>query len=105
MKRKITGLSLILIITMGILLTSCGSATTTTPPPLITTPAGPTVLTVTNGSKVKNYSMEEIKDDNLVNENGGEKTLDGKINGPYPYIAVALNDILYPVGGVTVGKV
>ena len=104
MKRKITGLSLILIITAGILFASCGNAKTTTIPPVNTTAAGPTVLTVTNGSKVKNYSMDEIKDDNLVNENGGEKTQDGTINGPYPYIAVSLNDIIYPVGGITAGQ-
>jgi hypothetical protein len=103
-KRKITGLSLILIITAGILLTSCGNAKTTTIPPLNTTTAGPTVLTVTNGSQVKTYSMVEIQDDNLVNGYGGEKTPDGKISGPYPYIAVSLNDIIYPVGGITSGQ-
>jgi hypothetical protein len=102
--RKKTGLSLILIITAGILLTSCGTATTTNIPPANTTTAGPTVLTVTNGSKIKNYSLVEIQDDNLVNGYGGEKTQDGKINGPYPYIAVSLTDIMYPVGGVTTGQ-
>jgi hypothetical protein len=102
--RKLTGLSLILIIAAGVLLTSCGTAATTTVPRLITTTPGPTVLTVTNGSKVKNYSMEEIKDDNLVNENGGEKTQNGTIIGPYPYIAVSMTDIIYPVGGMTTGQ-
>jgi hypothetical protein len=48
--------------------------------------------------------MSQIKDDNLVNENGGEKTQDGTIIGPYPYIAVLLTDIIYPVGGVTSGE-
>lgn len=104
MKRKIIGLSLILIITAAVLLTSCGKATTTTNQPINTTVTGPIVLTVTNGSKVKNYSMDEIKNDNLVNGYGAEKTQDGTIIGPYPYIAVSLNDIIYPVGGVTAGQ-
>ena len=104
MNRKVTGLSLILIITAGVLLASCGTAKTTTATTTPTTPSGPTALIVTNGSKVKNYSMDEIKSDNLVNESGGEKTQDGKINGPYPYIAVSLTDIIYPVGGITSGQ-
>ena len=104
MKRKITLLSLSLLIVTGMMLASCGTATTTTSQSVITTSAGPTALTVTNGSQVKTYSMSQIKDDNLVNENGGEKTQDGTIIGPYPYIAVLLTDIIYPVGGVTSGE-
>ena len=104
MKRKITLLSLSLLIVTGMMLASCGTAATTTAQSVITTSAGPTALTVTNGSQVKTYSMSQIKDDNLVNENGGEKTQDGTIIGPYPYIAVLLTDIIYPVGGVTSGE-
>ena len=104
MKRKITGLSLILMIAAGILLTSCGTATTTHIPPANTTTAGPTALTVTNGSQVKTYSMTQIQDDNLVNGWGGEKTQDGTIVGPYQYTAVLLTDLIYPVGGVTTGE-
>jgi hypothetical protein len=48
--------------------------------------------------------MTQIQDDNLVNGYGGVKTQNGTIIGPYPYIAVALNDIIYPVGGVTAGQ-
>jgi hypothetical protein len=103
-KRKITLLSLSLLIVTGMMLASCGTAATTTAQSVITTSAGPTALTVTNGSQVKTYSMSQIKDDNLVNENGGEKTQDGTIIGPYPYIAVLLTDIIYPVGGVTSGE-
>jgi hypothetical protein len=88
----------------GMMLASCGTTATTTAQSVITTSTGPTALTVTNGSQVKNYSMSQIKDDNLVNENGGEKTQDGTIIGPYPYIAVLLTDIIYPVGGVTSGE-
>jgi hypothetical protein len=88
----------------GMMLASCGTTATTTAQSVITTSTGPTALTVTNGSQVKTYSMSQIKDDNLVNENGGEKTQDGTIIGPYPYIAVLLTDIIYPVGGVTSGE-
>lgn len=104
MKRKITLLSPSLLIVTGMMLASCGTAATTTIPPVDTTAAGPTVLTVTNGSQVKPYSMSQIQDDNLVNGYGGEKTQDGTIIGPYPYIAVLLTDIIYPVGGVTAGE-
>ena len=104
MKRKITLLSLSLLVMTGMMLASCGTTATTTAQSVITTSAGPTALTVTNGSQVKTYSMSQIKDDNLVNENGGEKTQDGTIIGPYPYIAVLLTDIIYPVGGVTSGE-
>ena len=104
MKRKITLLSLSLLIVTGMMLASCGTATTTTGQTVITTSQGPIVLTVTNGIQVKTYSMDEIKDDNLVNENGGEKTQDGTIIGPYPYIAVLLTDIIYPVGSLTAGE-
>jgi len=103
-KRKITLLSLSLLIVTGMMLASCGTATTTTGQTVITTSQGPIVLTVTNGIQVKTYSMDEIKDDNLVNENGGEKTQDGTIIGPYPYIAVLLTDIIYPVGSLTAGE-
>jgi len=47
--------------------------------------------------------MSQIKDDNLVNENGGEKARWNNYR-PYPYIAVLLTDIIYPVGGVTSGE-
>jgi hypothetical protein len=103
-KRKITLLSLSLLVMTGMMLASCGTTATTTAQSVITTSTGPTALTVTNGSQVKTYSMSQIKDDNLVNENGGEKTQDGTIIGPYPYIAVLLTDIIYPVGGVTSGE-
>lgn len=104
MKRKITLLSLSLLIVTGMMLASCGTATTTTSQSVITTSAGPTALTVTNGSQVKTYSMSQIQNDNVVNGWGGEKTQDGTIVGPYPYIAVLLTDIIYPVGGVTAGE-
>ena len=104
MKRKITLLSLSLLVMTGMMLASCGTTATTTAQSVITTSTGLTALSVTNGSQVKTYSMSQIKDDNLVNENGGEKTQDGTIIGPYPYIAVLLTDIIYPVGGVTSGE-
>jgi len=86
------------------LLASCSNSTTTTRPPVITTTEGPTILTVTNGSKVKTYSMTDIQDDNQQTGYGGELEPNGTIIGPYPYIAVLLTDIIYPVGGVTNGE-
>ena len=104
MKRKIIWFNLSILIVAGMLLASCSNSTTTTRPPVITTTEGPTILTVTNGSKVKTYSMTDIQDDNQQTGYGGELEPNGTIIGPYPYIAVLLTDIIYPVGGVTNGE-
>jgi hypothetical protein len=103
-KRKIIWFNLSILIVAGMLLASCSNSTTTTRPPVITTTEGPTILTVTNGSKVKTYSMTDIQDDNQQTGYGGELEPNGTIIGPYPYIAVLLTDIIYPVGGVTNGE-
>jgi hypothetical protein len=87
------------------LLASCGNAgITTTMQPIQTTPKGPVVLTVTNGSTVKTYSLVDLQDANLTTGYGGEKEQDGNIIGPYPYMAVALTDLLSAVGGITAGQ-
>jgi hypothetical protein len=104
-KRKNTWSGLSVLIVAGMLLASCGNASTTvTQSPIRTTPGGPIVLTVTDGSTVKGYSLTDLKDDNTTTGNGGEKEQDGTIIGPYPYIAVTLTDLLYPVGGLTAGQ-
>jgi len=103
-KRKIIWFNLSILIVAGMLLASCSNSTTTTRPPVITTTEGPTILTVTNGSKVKTYSMTDIQNDNQQTGYGGELEPNGTIIGPYPYIAVLLTDIIYPVGGVTNGE-
>jgi hypothetical protein len=103
-KRKIIWFNLSILIVAGMLLASCSNSTTTTRPPVITTTEGPTILTVTNGTKVKTYSMTDIQDDNQQTGYGGEVEPNGTIIGPYPYIAVLLTDIIYPVGGVTNGE-
>ena len=105
MKRKNTWSGLCVLMVAGILFASCGNAsTTTTMQPIRTTPDGPVVLTVTDGSTVKTYSLTDLKDDNTTTGNGGEKEQDGTIIGPYPYIAVTLTDLLYPMGGITAGQ-
>ncbi|MGP8080150.1 MAG: hypothetical protein ACLPVI_06530 [Dehalococcoidales bacterium] len=105
MKRKITWLGLSILIAAGMLLAACGNAgTATTQQPIQTTPKGPVVLTVTNGNTVKTYSLVDLQDANTTTGYGGEKEQDGTIVGPYPYITVALTDLLYDVGGITAGQ-
>ena len=105
MKRKSTWSGLSILIVAGMLFASCGNAiTTTTQRTIRTTPVGPVVLTVTDGSTVKTYSLADLKHDNTTTGNGGEKEQDGTIVGPYPYIAVTLTDLLYPMGGITAGQ-
>jgi hypothetical protein len=48
--------------------------------------------------------MTDIQDDNQQTGFGGEVEQNGTILGPYPYIAILLTDIIYPVGGVTNGE-
>lgn len=62
------------------------------------------MLTVTNGSVIKTYSMTDLQDANLVTGYGGEKEQDGTIIGPYPYQGVTLTDLLNAVGGITEGQ-
>ena len=89
------------------LLASCStstSTTTTTTTVAPTTPAGPVVLTVTNGSKVKTYSLADLQGLTAVTGNGGTKGKGGTITGPFSYQGVALKDLLNAVGGVTSGQ-
>jgi len=80
------------------LLASCSTSTTTT------TPAGPVVLTVTNGSTVKTYSLADLQKLKAVTGNGGTKGKGGTVTGPFSYQGVALKDLLNAVGGVTSGQ-
>ena len=102
MKKRVSWLGLSFLLVAGMLLASCSTANTTTPAAPITTSEGPVVLTVTNGSAIKTYSMTDLQDANLVSGYGGEDQ-DGTITGPYPYGGVALTDLLSAVGGITEG--
>ena len=113
MKKKITWLGLSVLIVAAMLLASCGtstttpkSATTTTTSTTVTstTPTGPVVLTVTNGSKVKTYSLADLQALKSVTGNGGTKNKVGVVNGPFSYKGVALVDLLNAVGGIAAGQ-
>jgi len=95
----------------AMLLASCSTTTSTSTPTsttttavVSTTPAGPVVLTVTNGSTVKSYSMADLQALPAVTGNGGTKNKTGVITGPFSYQGVALKDLLNAVGGVTSGQ-
>jgi hypothetical protein len=100
MVKKFTWLCLGLMMVAAMLLASCSASTTTTTT-TTTTAAGPTVLTVTNGSIVKTYSLAALQALTAVTGNGGTKGKGGAITGPFSYQGVALTNLLNSVGGVT----
>ena len=117
MKRKVTWLSLILLLVAAMLLASCGSTTSTTTSTTTTaaattsaavtttTASGGTVLTVTEGSQVKTYTMSDLQALPSVSGNGGYMGKGGSITGPFPYQGVALTTLLNAVGGISEGEI
>jgi hypothetical protein len=111
MKRKFIWSSLSLLLAAAMLLASCGTTTSTTTPATTTsavvtttTAAGATVLTVTEGSQVKTYSMAALQALPSVSGSGGSLGKGGTITGPFPYQGVALSTLLNAVGGITSGE-
>ena len=112
MKKKYIWLGLSVLVAAAMLLASCGKSTTTAKSTTSTTvttststtPVGPVVLTVTNGSKVKTYSLADLQALKSVTGNGGTKSAGGTIKGPFSFQGVALIDLLNAVGGVTAGQ-
>ena len=103
MKKKIIVLSFLIL--AASVLVSCGtssktstSMTSTTSPATSTTGAGSVVLTVTNGSTIKTYSLEDLQAFTPVTGTGG--TL---VTGLSSYQGVALTDLLNAVGGIAKG--
>jgi hypothetical protein len=112
-KKKIIWLGLSVLIAAAMLLSSCGTSTTTPTTTtttvaetttVATTPVGPVVLTVTNGSTVKTYSLANLQALKSVTGKGGTKGKGGTVNGPYSYQGVALIDLLNAVGGIAAGQ-
>ena len=116
MKRKVTWLSLILLLVTAMLLASCGSTTSTTTSTATTaaattaiavtttTATSATVLTVTEGSQVQTYTMAALQALPSVSGNGGSLGKGGTITGPFPYQGVALTTLLNAVGGIAEGE-
>jgi hypothetical protein len=111
MKRKFIWSSLSLLLAAAMLLASCGTTTSTTTPATTTsavvtttTAAGATVLTVTEGSQVKTYSMAALQALPSISGSGGSLGKGGTITGPFPYQGVALSTLLNAVGGITSGE-
>jgi hypothetical protein len=116
MKRKFIWSVLSLLLAAAMLLASCGSTTSTTTPATTaatttsaavttTTAVGATVLTVTEGSQVKTYSMAALQALPSVSGSGGSLGKGGTITGPFPYQGVALSTLLNAVGGITSGEI
>ena len=98
MIKKFTWLGLGLMMVAAMLLASCSTSTTTT------TAAGPVVLTVTNGSTVKTYSLAALQALTSTTGNGGMMGKGGAVTGPFSYKGVALKTLLNAVGGVISGQ-
>ena len=79
MMKKVTWLGLGLMMVAAMLLASCSTSTTTT------TAAGPVVLTVTNGSTVKTYSLAALQALTSTTGNGGTMGKGGPVTGPFSY--------------------
>jgi len=106
--KKVTWLGLCVFLVAVMLLASCTSATTTTQtstPASTTTipPGGEIVLTVTEGSKVNNFSLMDLQALPSITGNGGYMSQSGTITGPFSYQGVALTDLLGTVGGISEG--
>jgi hypothetical protein len=87
-----------------------GPAATTTPtmsptaaPPTTTpsAPAGPTVLTVVNGTKTVEYSLAALQKFQPYSGNGGTKNKTGVITGPFTYQGVPLLVLVNAAGGAS----
>jgi hypothetical protein len=111
MKKKVTWLGLSLLLVVAMLLASCGTTSTTstqTSTIASTTtipPGGETVLTVTEGNKVNNFSLMDLQALPSVSGNGGSLGKGGTITGPFAYQGVALSTLLNTVGGISAGQI
>jgi hypothetical protein len=107
--KKVTWLGLCLFLVAVMLLASCGTSATTTTQTFTTAstttipPGGETVLIVTEGSKVNNFSLMDLQALPSVTGNGGYMSQSGTIMGPFSYQGVALTNLLNTVGGISEG--
>jgi hypothetical protein len=107
--KKVTWLGLSLLLVVGMLLASCSTSTTTTTQTSTTAsmttmpPGGYPVLTVTEGSKVNNFSLMVLRALTSTTGNGGYMSQSGTITGPFSCQGVALTNLLNTVGGISEG--
>ena len=87
--KKVTWLGLSLLLVVGMLLASCSAPTitttqtSTTASATTTPPGGETVLTVTEGSKVNNFSLLDLQAFPSVTGNGGYVSQSGTITANF----------------------
>ena len=107
--KKVTWLGLCLFLVAGMLLASCSTSTPTTTQTSTTAsmttipPGGETVLTVTEGNKVNDFSLMDLRAFPSVTGNGGYMSQSGTITGPFSYQGVILTNLLNTVGGISEG--
>src|SRR5271157_2611594 len=98
--KKVTWLGLCLLLVVGMLLASCSTSTTTTTQTSTTAsmttipPGGETVLTVTEGNKVNDFSLMDLRALSSVTGYGGYVSQSGTITGPFSCQGVALTNLL-----------
>ena len=107
--KKVTWLGLCLFLVAVMLLVSCSTSAPTTAQTSTTAntttipPGGETVLTVTEGSKVNNFSLMDLRALPSVTGYGGYVSQSGIIMGPFSYQGVAMTNLLNTVGGISEG--
>ena len=101
MKKKVIWLGLGLLTAAAMLLASCGTSSETPSMPTTSTGTSTTgvVLTVTNGSTTKTYTLADLRA--LPSTTGTGGTL---LSGVNPCQGVAVIDLLNAVGGITAGQ-
>jgi hypothetical protein len=101
MKKKVIWLGLGLLTAAAMLLASCGTSSGTTSMTTTSTGTSTTgvVLTVTNGSTTKTYTLADLRA--LPSTTGTGGTL---LSGVNPCQGVAVIDLLNAVGGITAGQ-
>jgi hypothetical protein len=108
--KKVTWLGLCLLLVAAMLLASCSTLTTTTTQTstsastTTTPPGGETVLTVTEGNKVNDFSLMDLRALSSVTGYGGYVSQSGTITGPFSCQGVALTNLLNTVGGISQGE-
>jgi len=100
MKKSVRNrLWLILASLVMITVAACGKSSTTAEEKQKS--ADSVVLTVTNGSRIKTFTMSQLKELPMCLGSAGQIDNNNKITGPDEYRGVALGDILNTIGGIS----
>jgi hypothetical protein len=107
-KLFLPAILLLLLASLIFVLPGCGATTTPSTPatqsPAVTNtsvPTTPVVLTITNGTQKKTFSLAQLQALIVTTGFGGQKSKTNAITGPYALKGVLLADLLTAAGGIT----